>query len=1079
MAVVLDAFASYVSDLLLQVAKDEVGMLLGVSDEITKLDEKLQFLKDYLADAEKKRITDKHVDGWVRKLKGIMYDATDILELCQLKAMEQGSSVDLGCCNPLLFCLRNPLFAHDIGSRIKKLNQSLDSICKTGAEFSFMKLEAYQDRRTASPLISRTTSPVLERSGVVGDQIEEDTSALVKLLTDDKETIHAENNSLLLAIVGVGGIGKTTLAKNIFNDDAIQEKFDKKIWLSVTQKFNEPDLLRSAIIATGGDHRSSHDRSVLELSLLNAIKGKNFILVLDDMWTERAWNDFLQIPFSHGGRGSRVIVTTRDERIARGVKAKYLHHVNKLGSDDAWSLLKKQVILSEIDEPEIEALKDVGMEIIGKCDGLPLAIKVLGGLLCRRDRNHGVWSEILSNSTWSVDGMPQDLNYVLHLSYEDLSPHLKQCFLHYSLIPKNVVLGYDTIIGMWISEGLVLQCTKGLEELGEDYYKELIMRNLLEPSIEYVDQWHCTMHDVVRSFAHYVARDEALVVQGRQIDISNLHSQKFYRLSIQTDDEVEWNLLKEQMSLRMLISVSDIKLRPGDSLGNFSGLRILCINSSNFLPLVDSLCQLKHLRYLSLATDDISRLPDDIGKMKFLMYIDINACGNLVQLPKSILKLRQLRYLSLGDTHINAIPEGFHNLSSIRKLYGFPAHMGTGGVSPKENWCSLEELECLSELRDLDLNCLENVSASSYAAKASLCTKEHLIFLKLRCTSRLGDDGLLKEEGLSEMEQRLVEEVFNEFCPPRCLYNLEIFGYFGCSLPNWMMSPISRTPLTSLRYLFLKDLACCTQLPDILSQLLHLFMLQIVRAPAIKRVGSEFLLCHDHGHHSLTAKAFPRLQVLFFVGMVEWEEWEWEEQVQAMAVLEELLLERCKLRCLPPGLAFHARALKKLWICEVQNLKSLDNFACVVELSVDDNPDLQRISNFPKLRKLDIMFCPKMEVLENVPELRILTLKDYSIETLPGYLQQVSMRNLFVDCSFELLSSIAMGDTGPEWNKISHIQQVKANSDDGYDETMWYVSYTRDPYSFETNIIPSSNPSGIFFFLGFCSFSFFHIFSSC
>lgn len=345
MAVVLDAFASYVSDLLLQVAKDEVGMLLGVSDEITKLDEKLQFLKDYLADAEKKRITDKHVDGWVRKLKGIMYDATDILELCQLKAMEQGSSVDLGCCNPLLFCLRNPLFAHDIGSRIKKLNQSLDSICKTGAEFSFMKLEAYQDRRTASPLISRTTSPVLERSGVVGDQIEEDTSALVKLLTDDKETIHAENNSLLLAIVGVGGIGKTTLAKNIFNDDAIQEKFDKKIWLSVTQKFNEPDLLRSAIIATGGDHRSSHDRSVLELSLLNAIKGKNFILVLDDMWTERAWNDFLQIPFSHGGRGSRVIVTTRDERIARGVKAKYLHHVNKLGSDDAWSLLKKQVPL--------------------------------------------------------------------------------------------------------------------------------------------------------------------------------------------------------------------------------------------------------------------------------------------------------------------------------------------------------------------------------------------------------------------------------------------------------------------------------------------------------------------------------------------------------------------------------------------------------------------------------------------------------------------------------------------------------------------------------------------------------------
>ncbi|KAF0896601.1 hypothetical protein E2562_026304 [Oryza meyeriana var. granulata] len=343
MAIVLDAFVSYLSDLVIQVAKDQVGLLLGVSDEIGKLDEKLQFLKDYLADAEKKRITDNHVEGWVRKLKGIMYDATDILELCQLKAMEQGASVDLGCCNPLLFCLRNPLFAHNIASRIKKLNQSLDSICRTSAEFKFMKLEAYQDRRTASQLISRTTSPVLERSGVVGEKIEEDTSAIVKMLTEEWNAVHAGNNVLLLALVGVGGIGKTTLAKKVFNEETVQEKFDEKIWLSVTQKFNQADLLRTAIVTTGGDHCGSHDRSMLEPILVNAIKGKKFFLVLDDLWTERAWNDFLCVPFSHGGHGSRVIVTTRDDRIAKGVKAMYIHRVNKLGSDDAWSLLKQQV----------------------------------------------------------------------------------------------------------------------------------------------------------------------------------------------------------------------------------------------------------------------------------------------------------------------------------------------------------------------------------------------------------------------------------------------------------------------------------------------------------------------------------------------------------------------------------------------------------------------------------------------------------------------------------------------------------------------------------------------------------------
>lgn len=345
MAIVLDAFASYVADLLAQVAKDEAGMLLGVSGEIKKLDGNLQFLKDYLADAEKKRITDKHVEGWVRKLKEVMYQATDILELCQLKAMERGASVDLGCCNPLLFCLRNPLFAHDIGSRIKKLNQRLDDICETGAKFNFIKLEAYRDRRAAPPPASRTTSPVSERFGVVGEKIEEDTLALVEVLTKEGETVRAVNNILVVAIVGVGGIGKTTLARNIFNDETIQEKFDKKIWLSVKQNFNQAELLSTAIKEAGGDHYVTQDRSLLEQTLFHVIREKKFFVVLDDMWSEseRAWNDFLLAPFSHGAQGSRVLVTTRDGGVARGMKATHLHRVNKLGPDDAWSLLKKQV----------------------------------------------------------------------------------------------------------------------------------------------------------------------------------------------------------------------------------------------------------------------------------------------------------------------------------------------------------------------------------------------------------------------------------------------------------------------------------------------------------------------------------------------------------------------------------------------------------------------------------------------------------------------------------------------------------------------------------------------------------------
>lgn len=148
MAMVLDAFVSYIADTIKQMAADEVGMLLGVTGEIDSLQDKLESLRDYLADAERKRITDRGVQGWVTKLKGVMYEATNILDLCELKAMDRRDAAPSPCCNPLLFCLRHPMFAHDIGSRIRKLNKRLGDICKLGASFSFIKLETYQDYRT-------------------------------------------------------------------------------------------------------------------------------------------------------------------------------------------------------------------------------------------------------------------------------------------------------------------------------------------------------------------------------------------------------------------------------------------------------------------------------------------------------------------------------------------------------------------------------------------------------------------------------------------------------------------------------------------------------------------------------------------------------------------------------------------------------------------------------------------------------------------------------------------------------------------------------------------------------------------
>ncbi|XP_051195381.1 disease resistance protein RGA2 isoform X2 [Lolium perenne] len=1054
MAMVLDAFASYMQNMLRELVTEEVHMLLGVGDEIDKMDAKLRDLKNFLADADRRNITDSSVQEWVGQLKRTMYEAVDILDLCQLKAMEHGpSTVDVGCFNPLLFCLRNPLHAHVIGSRIKVLNQTLDIIRERSTSFSFINLGSYEGRsrkvhasRSGNP--SRETSWEFDRSGLIGEKIKEDTRSLVEIMLTEKK---GNSNIMVFAIVGVGGIGKTTLAQKVFNDETMKAEFDKTIWLSINQDFDKVELLRTIITLAGGKHNGEKALAVLQPILTTALTGKKLLLVLDDVWSQGAWGDVLEIPLANVvAKGSRVLLTTRDERVARGMKAVLpYHHVDKLEEEDAWSLLKKQIISSETDARDIEMLKDIGLQIVAKCDGLPLAVKVMGGLLCQKDNQHLEWKMVLDDSIWSVSGLPEELNHAVYLSYEDLPSGIKQCLLYYSLLPKTAMFLRDDIIGMWISEGFLHGPSDDLEDLGRKYYKEMIQRNLIELDSEYIDQSFCNMHDVIRSFAQFVARDEALEAHsGETSFVSKLSAQKLIRLSLEGKaselDGLGWSSLQAHSALRTLISVGHMNMKLSDSLVRFPCLRTLHIESAH-VALVESLHEFKHLRYLSLERSDICSLPESIGKMKFLQYISLRGCQQFVELPHSIVKLGQLRYLNFQNTSINGVPKGFCVLTNLRKVNGFPALVDG-------DWCSLEELAPLSCLKYLEIQGLENVTASSFAAKAKLLEKVHLTNLCLTCGTRFGNDGLI-EDMASEEENQRIEKVFDELCPPPSLNFLAIEGYFGRRLPGWMMSS-SDVPLKSLRILMAEDLASCTQLPDGLCQLPCLEFIQIDRAPAIKRVGHEILQSyHLHNPHpSGAVAAFPRLHTMKLLGMVGWDEWKWEEQVQAFPALKELILSECKLRCLPPGLASQARALNVLSIQQVMGLTSVENFSALIELQVIESLDLERITNLPRLQKLTITHCPKLKVLEGVPALQRLMIKDGTMEILPEYMAGLNPRRLELHCSLGLLAFIAAAQSGPEWDKFCHVEHVKAYAREGDNPRKWYVLYTTNPYNLETNV---------------------------
>jgi len=347
---------------------------------------------------------------------------------------------------------------------------------------------------------------------------------------------------------------------------------------------------------------------------------------------------------------------------------------------------------------------------------------------------------------------------------------------------------------------------------------------------------------MVRTFAEFMAREDSLVVQDSKLAAGGDSSNDNYpvrRMSVGPRTLVqEWGVLQKHDSLRTLIITNcKINFEPNDSsLTGFSRLRVLSIQGGDCDRLVGSLCQLRHLRYLCLDETNISELPDDIHKMKFLQHIQLPWSRNLRSLPGTIIKLVHLRTLDISGSNDNiVIPKGFGRLTNLRILNGFPVHMDMDGYG---GWCSLEEIVPLSQLRNLTLHGLENVAATSLAEiPMVISSKEHLDYLELNWSSS-GCVGS-RDEMEKQQQQRAAEEVLEKLWPSSSIRHLDIEGYFGCQLPNWMMVQAA-WDFKSLRFLTLKDLPCCTRLPDGLRRLPTLESLVIEDAPAIKCVGPEF-----------------------------------------------------------------------------------------------------------------------------------------------------------------------------------------------------------------------------------------------
>jgi hypothetical protein len=352
-----------------------------------------------------------------------------------------------------------------------------------------------------------STTTLVDVSSIYGRDVHKE--KLIKFLLEGNDS---GNQVPIISIVGLGGMGKTTLAKLVYNDKKIKEHFQLEAWVYVSESFNDVGLTK-AILTSFGFSADGEDLNLLQHQLQHKLTGKKYLLVLDDVWNGNAacWENLL-LPFNHGSSGSKIIVTTREKEVA-DVLNSMLFDLEQLDKSDCWSLFVTHVFHGKnVHHPNLES---IGKKIVDKCGGLPLAVKTLGQLLRRKFSEHE-WRKILETDMWRLSDEDSNINPVLRLSYHNLPSNRKRCFAYCSLFPKGYEFDKGGLIKFWMAEGLLKCCRadKSEEELGNEIFNDLESISFFQKSWSY----KYVMHDLVNDLAKSVSGEFCMQIEDSRVE---------------------------------------------------------------------------------------------------------------------------------------------------------------------------------------------------------------------------------------------------------------------------------------------------------------------------------------------------------------------------------------------------------------------------------------------------------------------------------------------------------------------------------------------------------------------------------